>query len=565
MSAGAASLSDDLTKFEAYADGEVAKLSFWRLPIRSLLSAIYLSADSQYVGERFSRSGPRNDEVGTAILTRMSYVIGFFKTCTRDVGADIDNALSVFDQGLRAEFEHLLGYAHFCEVMPLVRRGFLTATTGSSGFALEHPNEQFMRHEEIDILMSEMALAHDLVPPPYPIERYERMVKAWPTIPADDLVTVLKEAHEHYLANVFELPLLSDAAFSKSFDFTRADFVRVRAALMAYADFCLGMADAAERLAARAVTRPRRLTLEREVREWAAPLLNRNHIIGLAAGVAAVDLDVAERIVNIFSLDFNNLEKSGGGEGFFPPFLILDNFLLFSPHAVKRMMPERNLLYSTLRTNRQRFDDIVSRHLEPALLADTAARLSAVPGVEVRQNVVWDRGEIDLLAYHGESNTAFQVQAKAAVPPQGARMVGQIESRTLEAAAQVRRFLDLRDEEKDRVCSSALGRTVSAVTWRSGVLVRTCLGTEKAWSGIRGYVPLNPVLLRTALKRLKGVGEFSFAGIDTVVSEELDALRAAAVVSWENKSFRLFGKTIELPLLDLNYGAISAFRDRAFV
>ncbi len=559
-----ASALQDLAEFEKHADAAIAKLSVWQLPVRSLLSLIYLSADSQYVGGRFSRQkSQRHEDVGTAIITRMSYVMKFLEQGSREIGADIDDALSVFDEGLQGDIKELLGYAHFCEVMPLARRGFFTVEPAPAGFKLQHPNQQFAAHEEADILLSEITLAHDLAPPPYPIDACKRLVKAWPIIPADDLVKVLQDAYRHYLQNVFEMPLLDGDGFGESFGFSRSDFVQLRAALMAYADFCLGMADAAERLAASAWTRPRRQALEREVREWASPLLNRNHVVGLTAGLAGVDPDVADRIVSNFTLNLNNVAASGGGEGFFPPFLMLSNALLFSPHAVKRMMPERNLLYALVRTGRPKFDEVVSRHLEPALLTDAAQCLSALPGVEIRQNVSWEQGEIDLLAYHEASNTALQVQAKAAVPPQGARMVAQIESRTLEAAKQIRRFLNLSDEEKRRVASAAIGRPIEPVAWSSGVLVRTCLGTETAWSGISGCIPLNPVLLRAALKRLVTYSDFSFAKLDAAVAEELAALRASALQGWTNKSFALFGKTIELPLLDLDYGAIAAYRNRA--
>ncbi|WP_206526189.1 hypothetical protein, partial [Mesorhizobium sp. M7A.F.Ca.MR.148.00.0.0] len=81
--------------------------------------------------------------------------------------------------------------------------------------------------------------------------------------------------------------------------------------------------------------------------------------------------------------------KSGGGEGFFPPFLRIDNALLFSPHAVKRMMPERNLLYRLVRTDQKTFDNIVSSHFEPSLLKDAIESLSSMDGVEVRQGVRW--------------------------------------------------------------------------------------------------------------------------------------------------------------------------------
>lgn len=553
---------EELLEFEKQADIEIAKLSLWKQPIRSILSLIYLSADGMYVGTRFNRRGPRNEEVGSAMITRMSYIARLFGKCPREVGADIDDALRVVNGQFKSDIEQLLGYAHFCEIMPLVRRGFFSVERRPSGFVLRHPNEGFVKHEENDILMSEMALPHDLAPPPYPIESCTQMIKAWPTIPGDALIKVLKGAYDHHMKNVFEFPLLSDEAFQEGFDFSRADFIRMRAALMAYADFCLGMADAAEVLSERVFTRPKREALQREVREWVAPLLSRNHIIGVAAGLSAVELSAAESIVNIFSIDPDNVDGSGAGEGFFPPFLRLQDALLFSPHAVKRTMPERNLLYTMVRTDKKTFDNVVSSHLEPALIEDAAELLSELPGVEVRKNVNWDKGEIDLLAYHYASNSAFQLQAKAGVPPQGARMVAQVESRTLEAAKQIERFLDLSGDEKDEICSSAIGRKLSGVSWSSGILVRTCLGTEKAWTGIKGFVPLNPVLLRAAIRRMSEEGKFTFMNLGEVAEAELASFRATAVLGWENKSFALFGEKIDLPLLNLNYPAVSGFRLR---
>jgi hypothetical protein len=204
---------DEFIAFEKYTDQEISKLSLWKLPIRSLLSWIYLSADNQFVGFRFSRRHEPNDEVGTAMLTRLSYVMPYFKACDRQIGQNVDNALSAVDSNFETDIVQMLGYAHFCEVMPLVRRGFFTVERKPSVFYLDHPDEGFRQHEELDTLMSEMVLAHDLVPLPYPIDRCERMVKAWPDIPGVDLIGVLGRGFVHYSKNVFEMPLLSDEAF----------------------------------------------------------------------------------------------------------------------------------------------------------------------------------------------------------------------------------------------------------------------------------------------------------------------------------------------------------------
>lgn len=551
---------EELLEFEKQADIEIANLSIWKQPIRSVLSLIYLSADRQYVGDRTDRRRSRNEEVGTAMISRMSYIAQFFSQGSREVGADIDDALSVVNDQFRTDIEQLLGYGHFCEIMPLVRRGFFSVEHHTSGFVLKHPSEQFISHEEIDILMSEMALPHELAPPPYPIDNCMQMMKDWPTISGDALIEVLKVAYYHHIGNVVEFPLMSEEAFQEGFGFSRADFIRIRAGLMAHADFCLGMADAAEVLSRRAFTRPKRAILQREVREWVAPFLNRDYVIGLAAGVSGVDPLVAERIVDLFTIDPDSVDSSGVGEGFFPPFLRLSDALLFSPHAIKRMMPERNLLYAMVRTDSETFDNVVSSHLEPAVIEDAAVILSSLAGVEVRKNVNWEKGEIDLIAYHEASNSAIQLQAKAGVPPQGARMVARVESRTLEAAQQVERFLRLNGNEKDVVCSSAFGRKLSGVSWSSGILVRTCLGTEKAWAGRKGAIPLNPALLRVAVERMSEGGEFTFMNLGAVTEEVLANFRSVAVVGWENKSFNIFGKRVTLPLLNLDPQALSKFR-----
>lgn len=552
---------EDIKKFEAFADEEVAKLSIWKLPIRSILSLIYLGADEQYSGRRFGRKGgAKNEAVGNVMTERMSYVARFLENSPRDIGSDVDDALSVVDIQTMNDLVQVLGYSHFCEIMPLVHRGFFTVKATEVGFALEHPSERFREHEEKDTLMSEMVLPHNTQRPPYRLASCIKMIKTWPLIPAEELIGTLKTAFDHYCADVVEFQLLSDAAYQEGFGFSRTEFVRVRASLMAYSDFCLGMADAAELLSSRAFTRPRREHLQRVAREWVAPCLSRAHIIGTAAALADVSVETTEGIIEFFTINPGVIESSGVGEGFFPPFLRLGDSLLFSPHGVKRLMPERNLLYRMVRTDKTTFDNVVSSWLEPALITEAAQILSSIPGIHLKENVNWGNGEIDLLAFHEPSNSALQIQAKAGVPPQGARMVAQVESRTLEAASQLQRFLHLNDDHKDEICSSAIGSKLTGIFWASGILVRTCLGTEKAWAGIGDFVPLNPMLLRIAVERMLRENAFSFENIGLFVREELARFQAIASRGWQKKSLHLFGKEIALPLLDLDSAAILEYR-----
>lgn len=553
-----------LREFEAYADEEVAKLSIWNLPIRSFLSLVYIGADEQYSGKRFGRKGgAKNEAVGGVMIERMSYVASLLRNSSRDLGADVDDALSVVDAQAMNDMVQVLGYAHLCEIMPSVHRGFFSVKATDAGFALEHPGEEFLKHEENDTLMSEMTLPHNVHRPPFRLDSCVRMVKAWPAIPAEELIGTLKAAFDHYCNSVIEFQLLPNEAYQECFGFSRVEFIRVRAALMAYADFCLGMADAAELLSMRAFTRPRRERLQCEVREWVAPCLSRAHIIGVSASLADVPIEVAECVIELFTINPDAIEESGVGEGFFPPFFRLGDALIFSPHGVKRLMPERNLVYRLVRTDRVKFDNVLSSRLEPALIAEAVQIISAVPGVYLKESVGWSKGEIDLLAYHGPSNSALQIQAKAGVPPQGARMVAQVQSRTLEAASQLERFLCLANDRRDEICSSAFETKLAGISWASGILVRTCLGTEKAWSAIGDFTPLNPMLLRVAVERLLREDLFSFEKLGAAVKDELARFQAVASRGWNNGRLHLFGREIVLPLLDLDLSGILEYRRNA--
>ena len=190
--------------------------------------------------------------------------------------------------------------------------------------------------------------------------------------------------------------------------------------------------------------------------------------------------------MNYLCIDASSGDFGIAGDGFLPPFICLGNSLLFSPYTVKTMMPERNLLYVSNKRDREIFDREISPHMEPNLINQAAEIFERIPGVEVKRNVNWSAGEIDLLVRQKSHNVAMQVQAKATLAPQGARMTRQVESQALNGIDQLNRFSDLSEEDRNRVCAVAFGGEVVALEWVSGLLVRAGLGTERAWSAVGG-------------------------------------------------------------------------------
>ena len=110
------------------------------------------------------------------------------------------------------------------------------------------------------------------------------------------------------------------------------------------------------------------------------------------------------------------------------------------------------------------------------------------------------RGEFDLLVYDPRDNSVCHIQAKAPVPPQGARMVARLEGRVLEGLDQLRRFRELPESERTRIVTNAVGSAVTDPQLiHDVVMTRTSFGTAAVWNALAGRS--NPPLLKGAVDR----------------------------------------------------------------
>lgn len=553
---------EQLVEFERFADQEIAKLDLWKLPLRTVLTMLLMAADGQFIGGRLERRREPEPEKGTAIISRISYVLPYLRNCTPEIGYDLADAIEVARPDHFRQINLVLAYAHFCEVMPQVHKGTLSVSQADLGFKLTIPSHEFAEIEELDVILSELALPHFRGIPFHLFNECLDMVKAWPHLRVDDFLKAVKPAYEHHVSNVLETSLLTAAAYEGALGFTRDQFVRTRAALLAYADFCLGMAGAAEALSNHAYTNARKTKMAQECLEWVVPLILSNHLLGVVAGLTGVHPSAVEKIVERFTVDIWNKSPQPGGEGFTPPFFRFQDSLLFSPHTVRYMMPERNMLYTMNKSDRRRFDNVVSEFLEPALISDADDIFRSFPNLDTRKNIVWENGEIDLLVLDLDAGTALQIQAKSAIPPHGARMVARMEDRTLEAIAQIDRFSQLPPAERDRICLGAFGYNFEVRHWESAILARSCLGTVKAWSELGNIAPMNPQLIAAAAEPFRREGRLDLELFSKSLHAFLRDLRAQATRGWTSAKLKLFDKEIEVPLMDLNYTTIYNVRSR---
>lgn len=561
-------MTESIVNFENEADERVHALQLWQKPARSVLSAFYIFADEMITGGRIDPRGPQRHTQGVRLLGNLSYLVEMIERCSFDrIGSDIDDALSAIDNKTAPDITVAAAYATLCELMPAVHRGHLTVQDTEGGFRLSHTSDEMRTAEERDVILSELALPFEIHPPRLEPWMFDALYKAWPKLPGDLLLGALLSSRSHYRRAFREAPLLPRDVYSAALGFSRDDFEGFQVGLMTFADFCLGMAGAASRSARSAGnTGKLRRRHERETREWTSPLLKENFVFGMAAWLGGVNVDTFAKIMRYFTGDARKGGLPQAGEGFWPPFLRFGQAVLFSPHAVKVMLSERNLLYALNRTNRIHFDRVVSEHMEPALLADAEKLLSEKTSYRLARNVNWEvggnKGEIDLLVVDTKSATALHVQAKAAIPPQGARMTQRIEDRTLEALSQIRAFESLPANERDAICARAIGAEVASMEWRSAVLSRSCFGTHRAWSSIGTATPLNLVLLKGALVRLSAQRSHALRDLPNIADALLDDVVAATGSRWLTEEIPVNGRLFEVTSLRFDEQQLAAFRSK---
>jgi hypothetical protein len=371
------------------------------------------------------------------------------------VGVSVANAMLALDKAKFNELLLLVQYGHFCEIMPEVHRGLYDVLGGDAQFELRHTSQAVADGEACDVVLTEMAMPF-YVQAPADAAHFDGLARTLPTFDLSTLVATVKQFYEHYVNHSYEVPILSDAAFVSATGATYEQFVRFRSAWAAVADFALGMAGAVSRRLQASSSNEDKDKLGNELFEWLAVRMKSSFLGGLIIGLTGLAPASFDALMRFFSIDATNAAAPQGGDGFFPPIVSYSDSYQFNAAVLRVMLSARNVPYGLNRTDRRKFDNLVSGDLEPQLLMSAEPIFRKIAKVEVVKNHAWGNGEIDLLAYQSSSNIALHVQAKAALPPQGARMVDRVEGRSREGLKQLAAFRALPQGRIDEVISAAL-------------------------------------------------------------------------------------------------------------
>ncbi len=552
---------EKLLAYEAEFDALVQQLPLVGIPVRATLTALHLTLDSLFNGSRANATlAPRLDAANSA-AARLSYLIPVLMRAPREpVGK---NALDATEAAQEADPEGiqrmlLLSYGHFCEVMPEVHRNYFSVTGDTaSGFTLEHRTPEFGQHEALDIMLNELALASSVNPAAdLERDRFDELAALAPHANLDAIIEVLQSFVQHHRTFLNESAVLTEEGYRAALGVGRREFERFRIALFAIADWCKGMASG---LGRRLRREGHSDAVGQELLEWISVHWKKDFLLGLVSSIAGLSPAVTERLLGFLTVDFRPGQSSArnAGDGFLPPLARFADSYLFNPDLLKLFLPARNFLFALNRVDRKRFDDLVSEHLEPQLIADAMTLFQQFQDLVVVLNHTWKGGEIDLLVYSPAENAVLHVQGKAVIAPQGARMVQAVEARIQEGIEQLRRFRALEQQEKDEIVSQAVQAEVQGVRVTDALLSRSCFGTTHIWSQLQEIVPLNLELLASVTRQCLEQGKpLSLRDLGTQVWREIQRLAPLARPAWSMEEFPAGRTMIRLPMLAFDTKAV---------
>lgn len=548
--------SKQFKSFEKQADSDAESLVRGK-PIRSL--ATLLNVGAAMLTLRPQAVDQKNLYRRGLGVTKFGYLMPLLREAdSAFAGVSAYDAMGAWgdeDSNSIAVASHLYAYSEFCECAPFVHRGAFLETSGELHADLKFPDDRYAEVEHKDIVLSNLFNAFAAYDGRLNKSWYDEKSAAPGRIALTEMANKVAELvpwfHEWYM----ELSPLSESAMQAAVGVSTATFVSFRAACMALAEFHTSLLAAIFRRIDASDTNDFSLAIQEEMMNLMAPCWSIEFTHDLIAALAHIGIDDVEKLMTVYSTVAGSGDSRA--EGFTPPFIASGDNYIFGPVVAQHMMSSRNILYTCIKRNKKHFDDDVSQHLEPQLISTASEILSHLDDVQIATNFKWEAGELDMVVYRPSDNAVLVFEAKAAVAPEGARMVERTEDRIAEGLDQLDRFSSLTPEQQDEILSDALGTTVRNVHVSSFILAWASFGTEAVWSRFNAVTPLNIALMSQLVLTSPKADLKTFAILTQALTNEV---MAAANAQWVDQKRKMGDLSFTSPILEFNGDALVKYQ-----
>lgn len=549
------SLIDDLRQLERDADAQIQILDLWQLPFQAIVAQMFFTIELI----------DHNNRGDTAMdySSRLAYIYPLI--AEKAAKAVPDLTVNSITGNVNAEatndIKFLNAYAHLSLLMPQIHRGLFRLSGLTNQLHLDYLDqaaEDAEIHDRMLALISTPMVISYEGADEFNTYLREKVRRGITSLYGEDFARV-QHIKDFYERTTFSIKPLSDAAFEEVFGLTYEQFNSFAATVRAFAELFIGLGRAHYDQIEPQVPKETDDHHMGEYMEWTSCCLNKDtlrwylHMSGLSA---AQFKNLMGYYLNIYSDTTQDgyIAKGHCGDGCFPPFVWMDDQILFSPHATKYLLTVNNLLYSYNKKDPQAFADRISQNLEPCLIRQLSYLFRAFPGILIRENVEYGLSEIDLVVYSPVEKTALCFQAKATIAPDSARTVRRVEQRALEGIGQIKLFETLPKEEQEQLIRNVFGVADTDIRFQHFLAVRSCAGSREIWQQNAQYPITNYSLLGYIIAGKLNDNEHSLARFSQEVHAALQELRQLAAPEIIHETLPILGRQVTFPDINLEPG-----------
>lgn len=318
------------------------------MPARTTLVAAHHVLDGLANGNRTERT-PGDPAAAESYGGRLFALAPVLRRANTKLGASVEDNMNAYvdvdPDGSALKF--LVGYGHFCEVMPEVHRDLYSVSGGrDTGFRLEHRSEELGVYEARDTMLWSLGATTAPAPPPMHTMGFDRLARTAPVLDAMHSTQVVSRLVAYYDRALQEAPLVPSAVLQEITGAGRAEFNRVRAACWAFADFAFGIAHATYALH---LVGEKTETELWEAHEWLSVCWTYTEFRRWLAEASGLPGGTVSRVLEPFVLDLDRKEdvvfERVLRDGYLPPIARINRAAVTSPGFLRLFLLERNVLF----------------------------------------------------------------------------------------------------------------------------------------------------------------------------------------------------------------------------
>ncbi|MFT6502559.1 MAG: hypothetical protein ACJASQ_002686 [Crocinitomicaceae bacterium] len=510
-----------------------------------------------FVAEQIDYKG----DVDTAMdyTSRASYLLDHIKNLaqSKEGGLTSESILETTDH--IEDIQFMNAYAHYCMLMPqFYKKTFKVIKLGEKKFKLDFTSEEVQKAEVIDRIYSgfaqQMVFTYAKSDKFCEYLDYTIQEGRGQRILNDDFIWI-KDMYSHFYTYSLTIEVVPSKILEESCGFNYEQYRKFCASVRAYAEYYKELGRSYKRIITDDMPLDEQSFNMNEYINWTVPSL-KHEAIGMIQGLTDLTEVVFLKILSYYTFIFeDNTGQSYemnavSGEAYTPPFMLLDNLFIQSPHCMKYMLPLNNVLYSMNKLNSDLFNNEFSKHLEPTLINQLLYIFSCLGNVRCEANVNYSKSEIDLLVLSEKEKVCLNIQVKTTIAPDSARTVRNVESRSIEGVEQLSLFLAETNEEKMNVINSAFNTALDEVKIISLLVVRSSAGSGKAWKKNEEFKIINYPLLAALINGKIEKNELNIGKFD----EEIFSLQEELLLQ---SKFEIIEETLEIEGYEISFPNIS--------